>query len=87
MQRGKSYCLPIVTASLTTLAHKNHECEALRVVPCHAQNLTTQDSGRVMHDELFLVDCEKRESDAGTVLMICAKLFWSSAHVIATAIV
>ena len=80
MQRGKSYCplLPptpttIVTTSLTTLAHKNHECEAPRVVPCHAQNLTTQGSGRVMHDELFL---EKRECDAGTVLMIFRKAFF-----------
>ena len=39
------------------------ECEAPRVVPCNAQNLTTQSSGRVMHDDLPLADCEKRESD------------------------
>ena len=53
MQRGTSYCLTIVTISPTTLAHKNHECEAPRIVPCHAQNLTTQGSGLVMLDEMF----------------------------------
>ena len=75
MQRSKSCCLSIVTTSPTTLAHKNHECEAPRVVPCHAQNLTTQSSGRVTHDELFLADREKRECGAGTVLMIFGKHF------------
>ena len=40
-----------------------------------------------MHDEMFLVDCEKRECDAGTVLMILCKAFLSSAHVLTIAIV
>ena len=76
----------IVTSSATTLARKNHECEAPRVVPCHAQNLTTQGSGPVMNDEILLADCE-RECDAGTVLIILCKTFLTSAHVLTTAIV
>ena len=67
MPRCQSECLPTVTTSFTTLAHQNLECAAPRVVPCHAQNLTNQGSGRVMHDELFVVDGERIESDAGTV--------------------
>ena len=73
MERGDSYCFTIVTTSFTTKRHKNHESEAPRVVPCHAQNLTTHGSGRVVRNELFLVDCEKRACDAVTVLIIFAK--------------
>ena len=37
-----------------------------------------------MHDEMFLADCEKREGDAGTVLMILCQACLSSAHVLTT---
>ena len=83
----KANCFPIVTTSLSALAHKNQEREVPRVVPCHAQNLSRQGCARVMHHELCLVDCEKKECDAGTVLLIFAKLFVSNAHVITTATV
>ena len=53
---------------------KPHQCEAPREVPCHAQNLTTQGGGRVTHDEMFLVDGEKTECDAGTVRSNAADL-------------
>ena len=72
----KANCFRIVTTSLSALAPKNQECEVPRMVPCHAQNLSRQGCGRVMHHEPCLVDCEKKECDAGTVLLIFAKPFF-----------
>ena len=72
----KANCFRIVTASLSALAPKNQECEVPRMVPCHAQNLSRQGCARVMHHEPCLVDCEKKECDAGTVLLIFAKPFF-----------